>query len=137
MRDADRVGPAVVVRLQLGVALEVRDRLRRVLAVHRHAAERVVRGGVVGVEADRLGERRVGLAAQVQLDADHAEEEVDARVLRDDRPRVAEVAEGALQVLLLVGDAREGEKEGRRRPGRDADAASSASRASGRWPSLA
>ena len=32
---------------------------------------------------------------------------------RAHRARVAEVAEGALEVPLLVGDAREGEKEGR------------------------
>ncbi len=37
---------------------------------------------------------------------------MDARVLRGDRPRVAEVAERTLRVLLVVRDAGKGEKEG-------------------------
>ena len=43
-----------------------------------HGSEGVVEGDVVGLEPDRFLERVEGLDAEIQVDADHPEEEVDA-----------------------------------------------------------
>ena len=67
--------------------------------------------GVARVQARRLLERVVGLHAEVQLHAHHPEEEVDTRILRVQLTRVGEVAERALEVARLLGDASQVQQE--------------------------
>jgi hypothetical protein len=72
-----------------------------------HRSHGVVDGGVVGVEAHRLLQGGIGLGPQIQVDADHAEEEVGFSVLGLQGSGVGQIPKGTAQVPLLVGHTRE------------------------------
>ena len=77
------------------------------MPVEGDGAEDVIDGRVVGVERDRLLEGLVRLAAQVQLDADYPEQEVNAGIGGLQRAGVGQVTERALEIPLSIRDARE------------------------------